>query len=179
MFNCSGFVQSQRGWQSAWTERETLWQSKSIKMIVSNPKILQNNLTLISSQIKRKTLYWVSVEIVLIAAHVVGVVFMFEDIQVNTNTNTNRSDRQIFSVTWSWWPWSLPPTWRSASSTCSTSTSAWSSARDTGHTAHHHNHPHHPPHYHHPPLDGTLQEIQVIKMQSLSVMFGLWTRSLP
>ena len=69
------------------------------KMIVSEPKILQNNLTLISSQIKRKTLYWVSVEIVLIAAHVVGVVFMFEDIQVNTNTNTNRSKRQIFSVT--------------------------------------------------------------------------------
>merc|ERR550534_1146833 len=32
-------------------------------------------------KIKRKTLYWVSVEIVLIAAHVVGVVFMFEDIQ--------------------------------------------------------------------------------------------------
>ena len=52
------------------------------KMIVFNPKILQNTLTLISSQIKRKTLYWVSVEIVLIAAHVVGVVFMFEDIQV-------------------------------------------------------------------------------------------------
>ena len=72
-----------------------------LKMIVSDPKILQNNLTLISSQIKRKTLYWVSVEIVLIAAHVVGVVFMFEDIQVNTNTNTNtnRSKRQIFSVT--------------------------------------------------------------------------------
>ena len=70
-----------------------------LKMIVSEPKILQNNLTLISSQIKRKTLYWVSVEIVLIAAHVVGVVFMFEDIQVNTNTNTNRSKRQIFSVT--------------------------------------------------------------------------------
>ena len=101
-------------------------------MIVFNPKILQNTLTLISSQIKRKTLYWVSVEIILIAAHVVGVVFMFEDIQVNTNTNTNRSNRQIFSVTWSWWRWSLPPTWRSASSTCSTSTSAWSSARDTG-----------------------------------------------
>ena len=70
-----------------------------LKMIVSDPKILQNNLTLISSQIKRKTLYWVSVEIVLIAAHVVGVVFMFEDIQVNTNTNTNRRNRQIFSVT--------------------------------------------------------------------------------
>ena len=69
------------------------------KMIVFNPKILQNTLTLISSQIKRKTLYWVSVEIVLIAAHVVGVVFMFEDIQVNTNTNTNRSNRKIFSVT--------------------------------------------------------------------------------
>merc|ERR1711962_663444 len=32
-------------------------------------------------KIKRKTLYWVSVEIILIAAHVVGVVFMFEDIQ--------------------------------------------------------------------------------------------------
>ena len=68
-------------------------------MIVSDHKILQNNLTLIFSQIKRKTLYWVSVEIILIAAHVVGVVFMFEDIQVNTNTNTNRSNRQIFSVT--------------------------------------------------------------------------------
>merc|ERR1711936_441588 len=32
-------------------------------------------------KIKRKTLYWVSVELILIAAHVVGVVFMFEDIQ--------------------------------------------------------------------------------------------------
>merc|ERR1739844_267258 len=32
-------------------------------------------------KIKRKTLYWVSVELLLIAAHVVGVVFMFEDIQ--------------------------------------------------------------------------------------------------
>merc|ERR1711934_758665 len=32
-------------------------------------------------KIKRKTLYWVSVELILIAAHVVGIVFMFEDIQ--------------------------------------------------------------------------------------------------
>merc|ERR1719150_3495754 len=33
-------------------------------------------------KIKRKTLYWVSVEIVLIAAHVVGVVFMFQYIHL-------------------------------------------------------------------------------------------------
>merc|ERR1711953_470318 len=32
-------------------------------------------------KIKRKTLYWVSVELILIASHVVGIVFMFEDIQ--------------------------------------------------------------------------------------------------
>merc|ERR1712158_49203 len=32
-------------------------------------------------KIKGKTLYWVSVELILIAAHVVGIVFMFEDIQ--------------------------------------------------------------------------------------------------
>merc|ERR1719264_9113 len=32
-------------------------------------------------KIKRKTLYWVSVELILIATHVVGIVFMFEDIQ--------------------------------------------------------------------------------------------------
>jgi len=32
-------------------------------------------------KIKRKTLYWVLVEIILIAGHCVGIVFMFEDIQ--------------------------------------------------------------------------------------------------
>merc|ERR1712045_284396 len=32
-------------------------------------------------KIKRKTLYWVSVELILIASHVVGIVVMFEDIQ--------------------------------------------------------------------------------------------------
>ena len=31
-------------------------------------------------KIKRKTLYWVVVEIVLLVLHMVGVVFMFEDI---------------------------------------------------------------------------------------------------
>ena len=32
-------------------------------------------------QIKRKTLYWIVVELILIGLHMVGVVFMFEDIQ--------------------------------------------------------------------------------------------------
>ena len=34
----------------------------------------------VSVQIKRKTLYWVVVELVLLAAQMTGVVFMFEDI---------------------------------------------------------------------------------------------------